>query len=87
MSIVFKDVLYLVMKQSKKIDDIIVAFLSGTAEERDLKLLKEWVEASYENEVQLDYLKKIWEERSAEPKFLHYEDLAEKIWKEKEKPS
>ena len=70
------------MKQSKKIDDIIVAFLSGTAEERDLKLLKEWSEVSYENEAQLAYLKKIWEERSSEPKFVHYEELAEKIWQE-----
>jgi len=70
------------MKYSKNIDELIVAVLNSEANEQDSEHFEDWLNASHENATQFDYLKKIWRERSSEPKLFHLEELSDKIWQQ-----
>lgn len=70
------------MKHQKNIDELILAVLSGQAHEKEKQQLRDWASSSPENEEQLRYIEKIWQERTQDPVFLHQRELADKIWQQ-----
>ena len=68
------------MKQPKDIEELIIAVLRGTASKEEQWSFQEWINESHENEIQFEYLKKIWKERSSEVKFFHSDEIEEEIW-------
>ena len=66
--------------KERDIDEIIINVLNGMASREEREVLNKWLERSDHNLQQFEYLKLIWNERSAKPKVPNAQQMADKIW-------
>lgn len=66
--------------QKEQIDEILVKWLTHTATEEELAILKKWGGQKEENLNLIENLQKTWKEDTPEPLLIHVEAKANEIW-------
>ena len=61
------------------IEELIIDSLAGNISESNRKKLDEWRQQSPKNEQSYEHLKRVWETNLAEPKYINYNTLEERI--------
>jgi len=66
--------------QKEQVDEIISKWLTNTATEDEISVLKRWAGQNEENLKLLDELEKVWDEDTAEPILVNFDAKANEIW-------
>lgn len=64
-----------------QIDKILSNWLTGSASQEELEILKDWASQDEENLALMETLKQVWKEKNAEPILVNVEDRAAEIWR------
>jgi transmembrane sensor len=67
-------------RKDKDIESLIIASLTQKISADDKKLLDQWLKESPENLEQFEIIKKVWQERSQDRKFINDNEVLERIW-------
>lgn len=63
-----------------QIDKILTNWLTDTASQEELQILKDWASQDEANLEMMETLKKVWNEKNAEPILVNAEDRINEIW-------
>lgn len=66
--------------QKEQIDEILTKWLTNTATEEELSLLRKWTGQNEENLELIEKLQKTWNEDTAEPILVNVDAMANEIW-------